>query len=104
MIVAAERCELRFKRLLQDPQLLLIRLPSGCEPESERQTLPRGRASFADGPFRQLPRRSTNMGSFSSVKACSGVLVVERLTMQNSRSGASNSVIVGCGAVRFQNV
>jgi hypothetical protein len=32
------------------------------------------------------------------------VLVRERRTVQNSRSGASKEIIAGCGTVRFQNV
>ena len=35
--------------------------------------------------------------------ACIGVLVRERRTVQNSRSGASNVFSIGEGTVRFQN-
>ena len=47
---------------------------------------------------------STNCGSFISNSACSGVLVRSRRTRHASRDGASNVLISGGGAVRFQNV
>ncbi len=47
---------------------------------------------------------STKVSSFSSASACSGVFVRERFTVQISRVGESNIVIVGGAAVRFQIV
>ena len=47
---------------------------------------------------------STNWGSFMSVKACKGVLERLRLTLQVSRLGASNIIMLGGGLVRFQKV
>src|SRR5579863_8798951 len=47
---------------------------------------------------------STNVGSFISTNACSGVLVRERRAMHFWRSGASKMAISGAGLVRFQNV
>ncbi len=49
-----------------------------------------------------LRAASTKIGSLSRVSAWSGVFVVERRTMQTSRSGASKTFRVGCGTVRFQ--
>ena len=45
---------------------------------------------------------STNCGSFKVTSACSGVDVVGRATVHTSRFGASNVVMFGGGAVRFQ--
>ena len=79
---------------------------SGARPVASRNANAR-RASGADPPSliersANLRAASTKVGSFSSVRACSGVLVVARRTTQTSRFGASNTVIVGCGRVRFQ--
>ena len=43
-------------------------------------------------------------GSFININACIGVLVRSRLTVQDSREGASKMFICGGGEVRFQNV
>ena len=85
-------------------QFLRRRRAAGRQPERKCQprvaVVPPSRIARSAS----LRAASTKIGSFSSVSACSGVFVVERRTMQNSRSGASNTVIVGCGTVRFQNV
>src|SRR5262245_30878467 len=47
---------------------------------------------------------STYVGSFIRIRACSGVFVRLRRTVQVSRSGASNVTSCGGGEVRFQNV
>ena len=45
---------------------------------------------------------STNVGSFISARACMGVFVRDRFTVQVSRNGASKASIAGCGTDRFQ--
>src|SRR5262249_61921193 len=47
---------------------------------------------------------STNTGSLSVTRACSGVLVRMRRTLQVVRSGASKVVADGYGALRRQRV
>jgi hypothetical protein len=42
--------------------------------------------------------------SFNRARACRGVLVLWRRTVQTFRSAASKVVIVGGGTVRFQKV
>ena len=49
-----------------------------------------------------LRAASTNVTSFSRVKACKGVLVRFVRTVQFSRSAASSTAIVGGASVRFQ--
>ena len=47
---------------------------------------------------------STNCGSFSVIRACRGVLVRSRRTVQVSRVGALKISIEAGGALRFQKV
>ena len=48
------------------------------------------------GQVRAVPILGIGVGD------CSDVFVRDRITQLDSRSGASNSVIMGCGLVRFQ--
>ena len=45
---------------------------------------------------------STKLGSFSSVRACCGVLLITRTAVQSSRDGASKFASIGCKNVRCQ--
>ena len=79
-------------------------MPGGGKPEGvEARSAGEGPASAI---IRVASRRaaSTYCVSFISTRACSGVLVRARRTVQVSREGASNASSDGGGLVRFQNV
>ena len=65
-----------------------------------------GREVFSEMRIRWARWRAASKycGSFMSMRACSGVLVRSRRTMQDSRGGASAMDICGGGEVRFQKV
>ena len=82
-----------------------LRPRGGAAGEQLEQVVEAG-ASPIFGPDEQrsasLRAISMRWVSLSRASDCKAVLVRERRTQLDSRLGASNSVIMGCGLVRFQ--